>query len=244
MPEKEGIAMANREDIIERVKKLLALAEDEGATEAEATAAALMAQRLIAQNDVEQWELHSSIEEPIEICNSAPARSRWRWRLAEVVAPAFRCRFCGNTERLGRWAENIQRIEFYGYRTDAKAAAITFDFLYKIGCRLAKRAARGKAHGTYNAYVLGYVKGIKDELEKQTEALMIVVPPKVKEGFEVYTANFKDVSTKLSYGGGHDAKEAYDRGVAEGRDAVRSRRMDEPEASIEDEPAALPGVAA
>ena len=47
--------MANRGDVIERIKKLLALAEDEGATEAEATAAALMAQRLIAQNDVEQW---------------------------------------------------------------------------------------------------------------------------------------------------------------------------------------------
>ena len=38
--------MANRDDIIERIKKLLALAEDDGATEAEATAAALMAQRL------------------------------------------------------------------------------------------------------------------------------------------------------------------------------------------------------
>lgn len=236
--------MANREDIIERVKKLLALAEDEGATEAEATAAALMAQRLIAQNDVEQWELHAAAEEPIEACKSAPARSRWRWHLARVVAPAFRCRYYNNRRYNYQKRENDQRIVFYGYRTDAKAAAITFDFLYKIGCRLAKRASRGKAHGTYNAYVLGYVEGIRGELEKQTEALMIVVPPKVKEGFEVYTANFKDVSTKLSYGGGHDAKEAYDRGVAEGRDAVRSRRMDEPEASIEDELAALPGVAA
>lgn len=236
--------MANREDIIERIKKLLALAEDEGATEAEATAAALMAQRLIAQNDVEQWELHSLAEEPIESHFSEPARSRWRWRLAEVVAPAFRCRHCGTTQRVRYQKDNIQRIGFYGYRTDAKAAAITFDFLFKVGCRLARRASRGKAHGTYNAYVLGYVAGIKGELEKQTQALMIVVPPKVREAYEAYSTGFHKVSTDLSYGTGHDAKEAYDRGVAEGRDAVRSRRMDEPEAANEDEPIALPGVAA
>lgn len=117
--------MANRGDVIERIKKLLALAEDEGATEAEATAAALMAQRLIAQNDVEQWELHAAAEEPIEACYTAPARSRWRWRLADVVAPAFRCRYSGARERCGWQKENIQRIEFYGYRTDAKAAALT-----------------------------------------------------------------------------------------------------------------------
>lgn len=214
--------MANRGDIIERIKKLLALAEDEGATEAEAATAALMAQRLIAQNDVEQWELHAAAEEPIEACYTAPARSRWRWRLADVVAPAFRCRYSGARERCGWQKENIQRIEFYGYRTDAKAAAITFDFLYKIGCRLARRASRGKAHGTYNAYVLGYVEGIRGELEKQTQALMIVVPPKVNEAYEAYSAGFWNMSTEMTYGCGHDAKEAYDRGLEEGRDAVRA----------------------
>lgn len=236
--------MANRGDVIERIKKLLALAEDEGATEAEATAAALMAQRLIAQNDVEQWELHVAAEEPIETCASSPARSRWRWRLAEVVAPAFRCRYCGNTERTGWWADNIKRIEFYGYRTDAKAAAITFDFLYKVGCRLARRASRGKAHGTYNAYVLGYVEGIRGELEKQTQALMIVVPPKINEGFEAYSADFTECNDKLSYGRGHDAKEAYACGLEEGRDAVRARRMTQPEEDAESELAALPSAAA
>lgn len=236
--------MANRNDIIERIKKLLALAEDDGATEAEATAAALMAQRLIAQNDVEQWELHTAAEEPIESHSSAPARSRWRFRLADVVAPAFRCRYLNHRKWSSEKFEYAQHIEFYGYRTDAKAAAITFDFLYKIGCRLARRAARGKAHGTYNAYVLGFVWGIKNELEKQTEALMIVVPPKVEESFEAYTADFREVNDKLSFGRGGDAKKAYERGVAEGRDAVRSRRMDEAETTNEDEPIALPGVAA
>ena len=41
------------------------------------------------------------------------------------MAPAFRCRYSGARERCGWQKENIQRIEFYGYRTDAKAAAMT-----------------------------------------------------------------------------------------------------------------------
>lgn len=42
----------DRSKIVERIRKLLALADDKGATEAEAVAAVMMAQRLMAENDV------------------------------------------------------------------------------------------------------------------------------------------------------------------------------------------------
>ena len=45
--------MSNREQIIERIKKLLSHSVENGATEAEAVAFALKAQKLIADNDVE-----------------------------------------------------------------------------------------------------------------------------------------------------------------------------------------------
>ncbi len=236
--------MSSRDGVIERIRKLMALAEDEGATEAEAAAGALMAQRLIAENDIEQWELHSSQEEPIEGHESAPARSRWRWQLAGVVAPGFRCRHYNSRKWDRAKREYVQRMVFYGYRTDAKAAAITFDFLYRVGCRLARRASRGKPPGTYNAYVLGYVEGIKGELEKQAEALMIVVPPKVEESYERFSVGFGKASSELSYGAGHEAMEAYERGVAEGRDAVRARRMGAAGDERGPEAAALPGAMA
>lgn len=73
---------------------------------------------------------------------------------------------------------------------------------------------------------------------------MIVVPPKVNEAYEAYSAGFWNMSTEMTYGCGHDAKEAYDRGLEEGRDAVRARRMAQPEEDAEDEVAALPGVTA
>lgn len=221
----------DREKIVSRIKKLLELAEDKGATEAEATAAALSAQRLIARYDVEQFEIHSARDEPIEEVCASHAPRRWRWHLSRVVAPAFRCQHY----QIIRWNKEAYRYDkkmvFFGYKTDAAAAALTFNMLYKIGNRLAARFSRGAERGSYNAYVLGYVEGIRLELEKQTEALMIVVPPKVNEAFESEHGNLKKASTALSVADGGAAYAAYQNGIAEGRSAVQSHRFDAVETS-------------
>lgn len=232
----------DREKIIARIKKLLAVADDRGATEHEAASAALAAQRLIAQYDVEQWEIHAKDAEPIETVYAVDAKRRWRWHLAAVVAPAFRCK----TYQTRRWNKTRRRyvhlMGFYGYKTDATAAAMTFNSLYKIGNRLASRYSRGADYGTYNAYVTGFVDGIASELEKQTEALMIIVPPKVNEQYEVEHGGMKSVDTSLKLGCGYDAQLAYTEGVNEGREAVRSHRIDEPEADFVADAPALMGA--
>lgn len=221
----------DREKIVSRIKKLLELAENTGATEAEATAAALAAQRLIAQNDVEQWEIHSIDAEPIGEARTNQAPRRWRCHLASIVAPAFRCECYQNTE----WNFEADRREttvvFYGYKSDATAAAITFNTLYKIGNRLASRFSRNAERGSYNAYVLGFVNGVRLELEKQTEALMIVVPPKVKEAFDSEYGDMERASGALSVAHGEDAYTAYQNGIEEGRNAVQSHRFDASEAA-------------
>lgn len=231
-----------REKIIERIKKLLAVVEDRGATEHEAAAAALAAQRLIAENDVEQWEIHSKDAEPIETIYADDAKRRWRWSLADVIAPAFRCK----TYQTRRWDSARRRyvhlMGFYGYKTDATAAAMTFNSLYKIGNRLAQRFSRNADYGTYNAYVTGFVDGISSELEKQTEALMIIVPPKVNEQYEAEHGSMKSVDTTLRIGCGLDALNAYQEGVQEGREAVKSHRIEEPETEFVPNAPALMGA--
>lgn len=233
---------SNREKIIERIKKLLAVAEDRGATEHEAAAAALAAQRLIAENDVEQWEIHSKDAEPIETIYADDAKRRWRWSLAGVIAPAFRCK----SYQTRRWdiarRRYVHLMGFYGYKTDATAAAMTFNSLYKIGNRLAQRFSRNADYGTYNAYVTGFVDGISSELEKQTEALMIIVPPKVSEQYEVEHGGMKSVDTTLKLGCGLDALNAYQEGVQEGREAVKSHRIEEPETEFVPNAPALMGA--
>lgn len=214
-----------RAKILERIKKLMALADNRGATEAEAMAAALAAQKLIAEYDVEEWELHSKDAEPMVEKRSDKASRRWRWHLAAIIGPAFRCRCF----QRGSWNIKAQKWDkqmgFFGYETDARAAALTFNMLYRIGNRLARRYSKGRRAGTYNSYILGYVNGIKRELEKQTQALMIVVPPKVNEAYEEFAAGFtKGGSVALTYN--EQASDAYEQGLQDGRDAVRSHRFD------------------
>ena len=117
---------------------------------------------------------------------------------------------------------------------------MTFNTLYKIGNRLASRYSRGAAYGTYNAYVVGFVAGIASELEKQTEALMIVVPPKVKEKYEERFNGIKGVDTTLKLGCGWDAHNAESQGFMDGREAVRSHRFEEPKTEyVADAPALM-----
>ena len=220
-----------RAKILERIKKLMALADDRGATEAEAMAAALAAQKLIAEYDVEEWELHSKDAEPIVKEKAEATPRKWRWKLAAVIGPAFRCRYYNSTVVNG-YGKRRQHIVFVGYKTDARAAALTFNTLYRIGNRLANRYTQGCKYNTYNSYVLGFVNGIASELEKQTQALMIVVPPAVKDAYEEMRADFKTVNTSLTYN--EQAGWAYQHGLQDGRDAVRSHRFDS--AAEENEP--------
>lgn len=213
-----------RAKILERIKKLMALADDRGATEAEAMAAALAAQKLIAEYDVEDWEIHAKDAEPVVKERAEETPRKWRWKLADVIGPAFRCRNYNSScwdKKAGRYR---QHMVFVGYKTDARAAALTFNTLYRIGNRLANRYTRGCRYNTYNSYVLGFVNGIASELEKQTQALMIAVPPAVKDAYEEMSADFNTVDTSLAYN--EQAGWAYQHGLQDGRDAVRSHRFD------------------
>lgn len=227
---------SDRKKIIERIRKLLTLAENKGATQAEATAAALAAQRLMAQNDVEEWEVHAEDADPIEGIESKHSPRRWRWHLAEVIAPAFRCRY--HQQRSWGCGKYLYKMCFYGYKTDAMAAALTFDYLYKLGNRLGRRFTKGAPRGTFNAYVLGFVEGVRLELEKQCEALMIVTPPKVNDSYEAEFNDLEVANCDLELNRGIDAHIAYRMGEKDGNEAVRSRRMDESEVEhVSDAPA-------
>lgn len=229
-----------RDGLIARIKKLFELAGDKGATEAEAVQAALMAQRLMAENDVAEWELADARaeREPVSV-EASPARAKWRMRLAAVVAKNFRCKWYQSTRwknggrRDGRGARTGEkRMVFYGYEADARAAALTFDHLFRTGDRLANRAARralrvrGWSDGVYNSFVDGFLSAVESELERQSQALMLVVPKTVQEGYEELSKGFSstlDSRLRIDY---YD-REAREEGERQGRDALRARWMEE-----------------
>ena len=231
--------MADREKIIERIKKLLAVTEKRGATEAEALAAALAAQRLIADNDVHECELADEAE-PIVSVVANKSRS-WQDRLATVVAENFRCRWywCHRRQR----HNYVQAIAFYGYESDANAAKLVFKSLAKTGNRLGKHYADDqygestaalwesyrereirlkRRNRAFNSWCAAFVRGVSSELEKQSQALLIVVPPAVKDAYRDFSEGFKTSRSRFVAYCNSDAENA---GFAAGRDAVRAGRI-------------------
>lgn len=213
--------MDNKKDIIEKIKKILALAEN-NPNENEAVAAALKAQKLMAKFHIEEQELGEEITEKnidkLE-CVVNGKSQKWKLQLASVLANNFRCRIYlinGN-------------VTFYGYEEDIKICSEVFYSLYNIGVKLsdkAKREARkenGTATGVRNTFCYGFVQGIKSELEKQCTALMIVVPKEVNDSYTEMTKGFSQKKTSIRISSN---KRIYDKGFQSGKDAIRSRGIE------------------
>lgn len=217
-----------RSEIVEKIKKLLAHSVENGATEAEAVAFALKAQRLIAENDIEQWELGDEQRREVieEESNVNLPRSWSRW-LATVVAENFRCKIFLRPVKQGDYVKNY--AVFVGYVQDAQAARIVFERLRRVAER-AGNASRKKHSGAswaYNSITLGFVEGVKGELEKQCQALMLKVPSDVSDYFEdlSLTRTRKSPGCRVS-------NSLLEEGRETGRDAVRSGRLGQEDASF------------
>jgi len=128
-------------------------------------------------------------------------------------------------------------VVFFGYSMDAQAALLTFESLYKTGHRLANAEAKkvreryGYADGVYNTFVDGFVKGVGQELETQAQALMIAVPPLVKDAYEQisFDASAPRMHNRRSRCLVYDAR---GEGLQAGHEAVRSGRLDKSDAHL------------
>lgn len=249
-PTDERDTMENRESVIERVKKLLAMTESAGCTQAEAIQAALMAQKLIVEHDIDEDDLHENRAAELvdEVMSTANERVRgWGKYLSDVVACAFRCQA---TFRKIPGVHNL-RIVFTGHATDAEAACLVYEKLYAAGHRLSLEAgerkrkawrAAARAEGApewwvkeggreagvdaYNSFSWGFLDGVRAELEKQSQELMVTIPADVQAAIK----SRKPKSVSFTRSGGSHAD--YEHGVEAGRDAVRAGRIGESQAHM------------
>lgn len=213
----------DRQKIIEKIKKLREHSVEKGCNEAEAIQFALKAQRLIADNDVEEWELADEVKQVTETTTARTTKA-WAPSLASVVADNFRCRVYQR-----RVTDRKYEYVFVGWKADGEAAEIVYQNLLEVGDKLAHEY-EDFAYTDPNAYsnfIVGFVDGVKGELEKQSFELMIVCPSEVSDYFEGLNL---DRSTRR--GPRATNRDSISRGQAAGRDAVRSRRMDAPRAGL------------
>ena len=82
----------------------------------------------------------------------------------------------------------------------------------------------GTSQGVKNTFLVGFCYGVKTELEKQSQALMLVVPQTV---LAAYKAKGLETGAAIDL---YDASiDCTPEGKIAGRDAVRASRLDSPQ---------------
>lgn len=207
----------NKEQLMNKVNKLLALAGN-NPSQAEANAAFAKAQKLIAEYNLNMDEFEDKKEEIVMMPCEHPNNNGYRTTLSVILGKNFRCRpiMCGGT------------VNFVGYKTDVQVCVQVFNYAYKVsrrnGQKLERQARKEgrSAHGIFNSYVRGFMAGIKEVLDEQCRALMIVVPSEVdKELKERSGGQYKGGMrhTGFDYG-------AYSSGQKDGRSHMKARQIE------------------
>lgn len=210
------------EKIIAKIRKLLEMTLENGASENEAMIAALKAQKLMAEYnlniaDIETKDEGATIAEEMFECGNG---DKWKYGLANIIATNFRCKTYFVTK---------SHVVFYGYESNAKIALDVFKFLFNTGNKLADRCyyeyyKNGEnTRGVKNTFLAGFCEGIKDVLGKQCVALMIVTPKDVEDSFADKSKNWKTSQNRLR--GSNDTR-AFEKGRQEGRNTANARSIE------------------
>jgi hypothetical protein len=189
----------------------------------EAEQAILKAHELMAKHNI----VSVSAGEEIKFAELAVKHSgnrKFRRNLANIIAPNFKCK---------NYISNNQ-IYFFGREADVKIAKEVFEYTYSFMYRETNRICRElrsnqfDTTGITNSYALGFLRGLKEKLGEQSTALMVIVPPDVKDKFDAIgkERNFRTSHTKLAVHRGGYAGSVYNQGLSDGRTVLNGRRLD------------------
>ena len=223
----------NMDDILRRIAKLLAIAEDDRANPNEAAAAAGMAERIMRKFQLEHSDIITkSLKNGDDLSTEdVVASAKTNGTRVKIVPPwavylATRLARLTETEvRTCNVANGDKGIRFFGYSADVKIAAWMFQYLVATSLRLCNEFKKTPEYEIYgrkavNSYRLGVTAGINKNISdliaaKQAEAAstctaLIVVK---KQAITQKYGNF-GYTNKVSKTANSDA---YSRGVSDGK---------------------------
>lgn len=207
----------NKEQLMNKVNKLLALAGN-NPSQQEANAAYTKAQKLIAEYNLNMNEFEDKDEEIVMMPATHSNNEGYRTHLSIIIGKNFRCRpmMCGNI------------VNFVGYKTDVEVCIQVFNHAYKVshnaGLRLERQYRKQglSTKGVANSYWRGFMDGIKEVLDEQCRALMIIVPDEVnKHADEMSGGKYKGGMRQTGF-----SSSSYNEGKADGRAHMRSREIE------------------
>jgi len=188
-------------------------------SEYEACAAILKAHELMVKYGIENVEDEDNVKYAIMVCEYSGSPS-FRQLLGKIIADNFRVRcFLRN-----------QRVAFFGREENVLTAKQTFEYTYAFIRRESGRIYRQvrktgrNGTGVVNSYALGFCRGLKDKLDSQSVALMVVTPTDVDKKFEAMSHTFRKARGRISTAG--YSPDIYERGRKDGREVLDRRRIE------------------
>ena len=187
-------------------------------SEHEAEAAILKAHELMAKYGIKEVSSEENIPYLTESCTH-PGNRSFRRYLANVIAPNFRVKYFLRD----------MRVTFFGHENDVRIAKEAFEYAYRFANRQAqrlcreKRAKRVDVIGLYNSYTLGFCKGLKEHLDAQSTALLVITPQDVDQKYQELSKNFKKSSRQMRIS--QFSQAAYEQGRQDGRSVLSQRQL-------------------
>lgn len=213
--------MTDMNAIANKIQQLLNKTVENGASEAEAKTALLMAQKLMAKYNIELEQQTGSKDFKCSLEETKVKPNPRNNALGNIIANSFAVK---GIIYGGKWA-------FFGREANAKAAAEALKFIHntlEAGIRRVcsehglKSSERGAAF-YYNAYALGFIRGLQEAMAAQTKALCVVVPEDVNNKFNEKFPKLNQYRGKgMQY---HHDQDAYAQGQRDGRSAMDRRSL-------------------
>lgn len=208
----------SNEKLIEKIKNLIQLANDNPSDE-EGQTALLLAQKLMLKNnialaEVEQFDEPKKFETSSTVAKEANRILWWERELAYILAHNFRCLYVDQRDRRLRKS----RIIFFGEKQDADLVSKVFEAaLLYLRYRLDRLPSRETSYK--NSYLKGFLVALSRRFKKQVEEYSLMVLPS-EETKEAFRGTFQNIQQgKIEVPKNDFNLEAYTEGRFHGENA-------------------------
>ncbi|GEN30933.1 hypothetical protein HNQ35_001400 [Cerasibacillus quisquiliarum] len=208
---------SRNESIIQKIKGLLAIANDHKNDE-ECQTAFVMAQKLMIKYEISSSEILDQKSNETVSKGQVTAHKTlfwWERQLANVIADNFRVTWYYNSKTVEGESKKKRAIIFLGYENDIALAkemyilayeVLSFyvsqfvDEYYKVNFLQRERSLTTELK---NSYIRGFLSGLNEKFEKQVKemeqeyGLMVLLPTEVKQAYDEMFEGKKGLSFKL-----------------------------------------------
>lgn len=207
--------------IIERVKKLLALANSSNENESES--AMLKAQELMAKHKLQMKDI--SIEEKSKVIDEESnfeytVKTQWKGNLALNIAENFGCHAYIEFYNIGR--RRKINLCFIGEEDNVEMTKVVYEYALKVCEERIKNIQKEykknnlSTRGIQQNYGLGFARGLKEQYKEQLRknqdwGIIVVKSKEVMEAID--NKNFKKNNSKVKY----ERNEHYESGYSDGK---------------------------